>query len=384
MKIPKKGERMTFLSSEPKADSFRSIGFLLLENFTMMSLASAIEVLRMANQLSGEELYSWYTITLDGEPISASDGIRITPDASIQTCPSLDVVIVSGGIDVFASYNKHHIAWLKEMDRQQCLLGGVCTGAYLLAEAGLLDGYDCSIHWEYLASLQEMFPKVNCTNRLFSIDRDRMTCSGGTVPLDMMLYMIKHEHGFLLSSAISEMFICDRMRDENDQQKIPLRHVLGTAQPKLIDVVALMEANIEEVLGMDDLAQFVGLSRRQLERLFQKHLQCSPSRYYLKLRLLRARQLLKQSTKPIVDVAIICGFASSAHFSKCYRDQMGVPPSEERASENRKYEDNVARSISVTSMKVPILSISKKSLAGDAFSKAKSEATFGSVSLKDK
>ncbi|MCZ2721950.1 GlxA family transcriptional regulator [Marinomonas sp. 15G1-11] len=374
---------MTYLPSDSNAEPKRSIGFLLLNNFTMMSLASAVEVLRMANQLSGEELYSWYTITLDGEPISASDGIRITPDASIQTCPKLEVVMVAGGIDVSSSYGKEHIAWLKTMERQDCLIGGMCTGAYLLAEAGLLDGYECSIHWEYLASLQEHFPKVHCTNRLFSIDRDRMTCSGGTVPLDMMLYMIKQEHGFLLSSAISEMFICDRMRDENDRQKIPLRHVLGTAQPKLIEVVSLMEANIEEVLGMDELAKYVNLSRRQLERLFQKHLQCSPSRYYLKLRLLRARQLLKQSTRPIVDIAIICGFASTAHFSKCYREQMGIPPSEERASENKKYEDNVARSMTFTAIKVPILSTSQRSLAVDAFSKSKTEATFGSVSLKD-
>ena len=137
---------MTYLPSDSNAEPKRSIGFLLLNNFTMMSLASAVEVLRMANQLSGEELYSWYTITLDGEPISASDGIRITPDASIQTCPKLEVVMVAGGIDVSSSYGKEQIAWLKTMGRQDCLIGGMCTGAYLLAEAGLLDGYECSIH----------------------------------------------------------------------------------------------------------------------------------------------------------------------------------------------------------------------------------------------
>lgn len=358
----------------------RVIGFLLLNNFTMISLASAVEALRMANQLSGEELYAWYTLTEDGQPISASDGIKITPDASMYGNLTLDTVIVSGGVNVTKAYNKGHISWLQELDRKGCKLGGVCTGAYLLADAGLMDGYDCSTHWEYLASLQEAFPRVNCSNRLFSIDRNRMTCTGGTVPLDMMLNMIKQEHGYQLSAAISEMFICDRIRDESDQQKVPLRHVLGTTQPKLVEVVALMEANIEEVIEMDELAHYVGLSRRQLERLFQKYLECSPSKYYLKLRLLRARQLLKQSTMPIIDIAAACGFVSTPHFSKCYREQMGVPPSEERAA---KTQDEKGKESSSKPKLKPVIN-PQESLSSEAFSEAKAESTFGSVNLKDK
>lgn len=363
----------------------RAIGFLLLNNFTMISLASAVEALRMANQLSGEELYAWYTITLDGEPISASDGIKITPDVGVTNCPALDTVIVAGGVNVTKAYAKPHISWLQEMDRKGCKLGGVCTGAYLLAEAGLMDGYDCSTHWEYLASLQEAFPRVNCSNRLFSIDRDRMTCTGGTVPLDMMLNMIKQEHGHKLSAAISEMFICERVRDESDQQKVPLRHVLGTTQPKLVEVVALMEANIEEVIEMDELAHYVDLSRRQLERLFQKYLECSPSKYYLKLRLLRARQLLKQSTMPIIDIAAACGFVSTPHFSKCYREQMGIPPSEERSAVNKSVDDKAAEPEKPKSaVKVKPATPPRESLSTGAFSEAKAESTFGSVNLKDK
>lgn len=362
-----------------------AIGFLLLNNFTMISLASAVEALRMANQLSGEELYYWYTLTMDGQPVSASDGITITPDASAKNCPKLDTVIVAGGLNVTKAYDRAHIDWLQEMDRKGSKLGAICTGGYLLADAGLLDGYECSTHWEYLAALQEAFPKVNCSNRLFSLDRDRMTCTGGTVPLDMMLNVIKQEHGYQLAGAISEMFICDRVRDEKDHQKVPLRHVLGTTQPKLLEIVALMEANIEEVIEMDELAHYVDLSRRQMERLFQKFLDCSPSRYYLKLRLLRARQLLKQTSMSIIDIADACGFVSSPHFSKCYREQMGIPPREERSVTNTNNAGELSESLEaqpeVISKEQPG---TKEFVSSGAFTEAKTESTFGSIPLKDK
>ncbi|MCV6612236.1 MAG: helix-turn-helix domain-containing protein, partial [Amphritea sp.] len=172
-----------------------------------------------------------------------------------------------------------------------------------------------------------------------------------------------------------------RIRDESDQQKVPLRHVLGTAQPKLVEVVALMEANIEEVIEMDELASYVGLSRRQLERLFQKYLECSPSKYYLRLRLLRARQLLKQSTMPIIDIAAACGFVSTPHFSKCYREQMGIPPSEERQA---KVPDEVTDAEDSRKPGRPTVPqpAPKDSTARAAISEAKTESTFGSVNLK--
>ncbi|MDO6561930.1 GlxA family transcriptional regulator [Amphritea sp. 1_MG-2023] len=357
----------------------RTIGFLLLNNFTMISLASAVEALRMANQLSGEELYHWYTISVDGQPVSASDGITITPDVSVDSCPPLDTVIVAGGLNIPNVYNRVHINWLQSMSRKGCKLGGICTGAYMLADAGLLDGYECSTHWEYLAALQEAFPRVKCSNRLFCFDRGRMTSTGGTVPLDMMLNLIKLEHGYQLAAAISEMFICDRVRDETDQQKVPLRHVLGTTQPKLLEIVALMEANIEEVIEMDELARYVDLSRRQMERLFQKYLECSPSRYYLRLRLLRARQLLKQTSMSIIDIADACGFVSSPHFSKCYREQMGVPPRSERTVT---IPDIDAQGVNeYRSVIVPPVS---ELIYRKTFSEAKTEATFGSIELKGK
>lgn len=308
----------------------QALGFLLLDNFTLISLASAIEPLRMANQLAGRELYRWYTLSHDGAPVRASDGLQVTPDASTAIPLSLDWVIVCGGVGPSRSVTREHVSWLQSQSRQLRRLGAVCTGSWALARAGLLDGYETSIHWECLAAMQEAFPRVALTTRLFSIDRDRFTASGGTAPLDMMLNLIGRDHGRELSAGISEMFIYDRVRNEQDQQRVPLKHVLGTTQPKLLEIVALMEANLEEPIGLDELATYVDVSRRQLERLFQKYLHCSPSRYYLKLRLTRARQLLKQTPMSIIEIASACGFVSTPHFSKCYREYFGIPPRDER------------------------------------------------------
>ncbi|MDT3718278.1 GlxA family transcriptional regulator [Pseudomonas oryzihabitans] len=325
---------MSFGKSSVHPHLCQSIGFLLLDNFTLISLASIVEPLRMANQLSGRELYRWCTLSLDGRPVRASDGLQITSDSAMSAAPVMDMVIVCGGVGIQHSVSRDHCTWLQSQARQERKLGAVCTGSWALARAGLLDGYECSVHWETLAALQEACPRVVLSNRLFTIDRNRCTASGGTAPMDMMLHLIGREHGRELSAAISEMFIYERIRNEQDHQRIPLKHMLGTNQPKLQEIVTLMEANLEEPIDLKELAFYVKVSQRQLERLFQKYLQCSPSRYYLKLRLIRARQLLKQTTLSIIEVASVCGFVSTPHFSKCYREYYGMPPRDERLGTN--------------------------------------------------
>jgi len=362
----------------------RTVGFLLLNNFTMIALASAVEPLRMANQLSGRELYNWHTISEDGTSVMASDGIHISPDCSMAESSPLDALIVVGGVNITRNFSRRQVVWLQAMARKEILIGGVCTGPYLLAAAGLLDGYHCSAHWECIASLQEAYPKVCCTNQLFVIERDRMTCSGGTVPMDMMLNMIKQHFGYQLTAGISEMFICDRVRSESDYQRIPLRHVLGTAQPKLVEAVSLMEANIEEAIELDELAGYVGLSRRQLERLFQKYLQCSPSRYYMKLRLFRARQLLKQTSMSIIEIALACGFVSTPHFSKCYREHIGIPPREERRGIRSQERGETATQLVTTAL--PGLGSKNERAPAPrsmrVLNEAQFEPTYGSVALQ--
>ncbi|WP_203142467.1 choline metabolism transcriptional regulator GbdR [Marinobacter mangrovi] len=344
------------------------VGFLLIENYTLMALASAIEPLRMANQLTGSELYTWQLLSVDGQPVHASDGVTLVPDAATGTSRDFDLVLVVAGIDVTQSFSSREVSWLRSLARKQVTLGALCTGAYVLASAGLLDGYGCSAHWECLAALQEGFPRVHCNNRLFTVDRDRMTCTGGEVPLHLMLNLLCRRHGQSLADAISDMFVCDRMREDSEQQPVPLRHQLAVAQPKLAEVAQLMEANIEEPIELRELAQLAGISRRQLERLFLKHLGCTPSRYYLKLRLDRARRLLKQTSCSIVEIASMCGFVSATHFSRCYRKYMGTPPRSARAN---------VRPIHAMDQPAPTQAFELRSPASEALQRARAEPTFG-------
>ncbi len=291
------------------------IGFFLAPKFSMMAFTSAVEPLRAANRMSGRNLYSWRLISSDGAPVEASNGIAMMPDSGIATADDLPTLIVCSGIDVHLVRDKETFSWLRRQARKGTRIGAICTGSHILARAGLLDGYRCTIHWENIPGFTEAFPDIEVTGELFEIDRNRFTCSGGTAPLDMMLHMITTRHGHDLATAISDQFIHDRMRGPNDHQRMTLQSRLGVRDPKLIAVIAQMETNLEEPLSRIDLADSVDLSTRQLERLFRKNLASTPKHYYVELRLRRARQLLLQTSMSVLDVALACGFVSASHFS---------------------------------------------------------------------
>ncbi|NMT64269.1 choline metabolism transcriptional regulator GbdR [Marinobacter orientalis] len=360
-------------TNRPTQEPYR-VGFLLIENFTLIALATAVEPLRMANQLAGTELYSWKLLTATGDYARASDGITMVPDASIQEEHSFDLVIVVAGIDVTRSFSRKEVNWLKLMARRHVLMGAVCTGPYVLASAGLLDGHACSAHWECLEAMQEGFPRVQTNNRLFTVERERMTCTGGTVPMHMMLSFLARRHGQELSNAIAHMFVCDRVREEREQQPMPMHPGLACAQPKLAEAAQLMEANIEEPIELQELAALAGISRRQLERLFLKHMGCTPSRYYLRVRLNRARRLIKQTSCSIVEIASMCGFVSATHFSRCYRKLMGRAPKYERMEFCPPAEANDT---------LPDTMASLPSSSRQALKRARTEPTYGTFESSD-
>ena len=307
-------------------------GFLLCPDFTLIALSSAIEPLRMANRISGRNLYEYSLFGFDGGEVRSSSGINLTPVSKLTGREQLDALFLCAGTTLDSAWDQIVVSQLKPLIRRKIIIGGICTGSYLLARTGLLNGYRCTIHWENIFDMHDEFPELIVSSELFELDRERYTCSGGTAPLDMMLTLVARNHGAELATSISEQFICERIRDSKDRQRIPLRQRFGSSQPKLVDTVELMENNIEEPMKLDELARHVGISRRQLERIFQKHLNCVPTRYYLQLRLRRARELLLRTPRSIVDVAFSCGFVSAPHFSKCYRDFFGKPPREERQS----------------------------------------------------
>jgi AraC family transcriptional regulator, glycine betaine-responsive activator len=307
------------------------IGFLLLPQLPMMAFTSAVEPLRAANRLAGHELYQWRLYTLDGEPVVASNGITLLPHSGPVETDWPQLLMVCAGLDV-----RHHVdhpamlRWLRAQARRGIVLGAISTGAYVLAVAGLLDGYRCTIHWENLLGLRESFPCLRVTEHVYEIDRDRYTCSGGTAALDLMLRLITRRHGEALATRVSEQFIHDRLRTPGESQRMAERLSLLRQSPRLAAAINLMAAHIEHPLPTEELAERSGLSLRQLERLFRKYRDCTPQQYYLRLRLQQARLLLAQTGLSVTHVALATGFASHSHFSKCYRECFGVTPQQDR------------------------------------------------------
>ncbi|WP_397456531.1 GlxA family transcriptional regulator [Pseudomonas versuta] len=310
----------------------KTVGFLVIPNFTTIGFASAIETLRMANMAARREMFRSVIIAPNMDPVIASNGMRILPDHAVGDTPKLDILLVVGSNPIVSHLSSRPVLnWLRKLAHEQVVLGGICTGSYWLARAGLLKGYRCTIHWEDIETLKDHFPGIIISNQLFELDRDRYTCSGGVASMDMTLQLIAREPGGReIAAHAAELLLCDRARGAQEQQRVPLRQKLGTSQPKLSQVVAIMEANLEEPVSLEDLARLNEVSVRQLERLFHKHLQRTPSQYYLELRLARARSLLLRSESQVRDIALACGFVSAAHFSKCYSRLFGVSPIGER------------------------------------------------------
>ncbi len=319
------------MANDPRIKPQR-FGFLLVPNFSMMSFTTALEPLRAAKRLYGQWLYEWCAVTADGRPIAASCGVEVVAQAGIEEAGRLDYLFVVGGIDSHLFRNRQVTAWLRRLARTGCRLGAVSTGSYILAHVGLLDGYRCTIHWESLTAFREAFPGLEVTQELFEVDRGRLTCAGGTAAMDLILSLIALGHGRDLAARVADQFMLERIREHGDPQRMALRNRLGINHPKLLAVIADMEQHQEEPLPRSQLARRAGLSTRQLERLFRKYLDRTPTRYYLELRLGRARLLLTETSLSVLDVAMACGFVSASHFSKCYRESFGRTPRQDRGS----------------------------------------------------
>ncbi|WP_295519268.1 GlxA family transcriptional regulator [uncultured Pseudomonas sp.] len=221
-------------------------------------------------------------------------------------------------------------AALRQSARAGVVMGGFSAGVQVLAQLGLLDGHRAAVHWRWLEEFSEQHPKVIATHHLYEWDRDRLTACGGLAILDLLLAMIGRDRDAEQAGAIAEELIVERLREGSERQRIPLKNRLGSSHPKLTQAVMLMEANIEEPLTTDEIAQHVCVSRRQLERIFKQYLARVPSQYYLELRLNRARKMLTQTSKSIIQIGLSCGFSSGPHFSSAYRNFFGVTPRDDR------------------------------------------------------
>ncbi|HEX9856891.1 MAG TPA: GlxA family transcriptional regulator [Paracoccaceae bacterium] len=311
----------------------RRFVFLLLDRFTMLSFAGAIEPLRIANRVAGHQIYSWALAGEGGDVASSSNGAAFKLDMGLEEIDREDTVLVCGGIDVQKATTRAVVGWLRREARRGVTIGGLCTGAYALAKAGLLDGRRATIHWENQDGFLEEFDEVKLTKSVFVIDGNRMSTAGGTSSIDLMLKIIAQDHGDEIANTVADQLIYSSIRTDQDTQRLSIPTRIGVRHPKLSQVIQMMEGNIEDPMSPADLAEEVGMSTRQLERLFRRYLNRSPKRYYMELRLGKARNLLMQTDMSVINVALACGFASPSHFSKCYRAHYNTTPYRERGTQ---------------------------------------------------
>ena len=310
----------------------RRFVFALLENFSMLSFSSAVESLRIANRMADKTLYEWMLVGEGGDMVRCSAGTAFVLDDGLTDLNRDDTVILCGGIDVQRATTKKLLNWIRREARKGIVMGGICTAAYSLARAGLLDGKKATIHWENQDSFAEEFEDVELTKSVFVVDGNRLSTAGGTSSIDLMLKVIADEHGEELANAVADQMIYSSIRTDQDTQRLSVPTRIGVRHPKLSLVIQMMETNIEEPISPAKLAKDVAMSTRQLERLFRRYLNRSPKRYYMELRLQKARNLLMQTDMSVINVALACGFASPSHFSKCYRAHYDTTPYRERGS----------------------------------------------------
>jgi AraC family transcriptional regulator, glycine betaine-responsive activator len=306
------------------------VGLLLLPRFSLLGVIAAIDVMRHANRLSGRELYRWKTYSTDGGAVQSSNGLLLNVDGAPDMAAIPDFLFVCGGFNPERFKHPAVFKWLRHLARHRVRLGAVTTGAYVLARAGLLDGYACTIHWENADAFAGDFPHIALKNNLYVIDRDRLSCSGATATLDLFLHIVSEAQGSHLAIEIAEELQVDRIRSSIDEQARAHRMAVLHRSEKLAAAIAAMEGNLDAPLGIDRLSERAGLTRRQLHRLFRHHTAMSPTQYYRDVRLRRARLMLLNTTAPIVEVAVATGFSTHSHFTKCYRQRFGVSPSHDR------------------------------------------------------
>jgi transcriptional regulator GlxA family with amidase domain len=305
--------------------------FVLTPDFTQLAFACAVEPLRIANLVSGRELYRWSFASADGKMATASNGTVTLVHHRFDALPPYDRLFVISGLDVMKLDHRRLCAVLRREARARpARIGALCSGAWVLAEAGLLDGRRTAIHWDYHDAFAEAFPNVTLVRGVFVTDETHITASGGTATADLMLHLIEDEHGYDLSVAVADQMVYNTVRSESAAQRISLQSRKGIRNKHLADAVEIMRTTLDAPLPLDGIAERVGLSARQLERLFKDNLHTTPKRHYTEMRLERGRVLLLQTEMSVLEVAIASGFGSAGHFARTYRAAYGITPREQR------------------------------------------------------
>ena len=316
-----------------EARPVRRIGFLLIEDFSLMSFSAAVEPLRAANLLAERQLYSW-TIIAPSTTAASSNGARLSPDVVLSSIAAdrwrFDDIFVCAGGNPATFEDETSLAWLRRQARRGARLGGISGGTWILARAGVMSRHRCTIHWEHVAAFREAFPEIDVRSTLFEIDGNRLSCAGGIASLDLMHALIEADHCAELARRVSEWFLQTSVRTGGDSQRMEPSAQFNVHSAPLAAALKLLQRRYAEPIDAAILAKSVGISARHLQRLFLNQLGTTLERHLFAIRLDHARQLLRQSTLPVLDVALASGFLSASHFSRAYKTQFGISPRHER------------------------------------------------------
>lgn len=312
----------------PGTRPFTHIHFLLLSEFSMLSLCSALEVLRIANRIAGKELFKWTLCSQTGASVNSSLNMALSVDSALPNLGYRDMVFICGGTNISLATTTTVLNWLRMIARRGVTLGGLCTGAFVLARAGLLENRRATIHWENQSSFEECFPNTKLVNTPFEIDGQLYTTAGGTASIDLMLYIIENNQGEDLSDQVAEQLMYSNIRTLQGGAKITTPNRIKLRHSKLKMVIQEMDNNTECPIPISNLANLICVSTRQLERLFRRYMSETPGRYYLELRLMKAHGLLVQTDMSVINVGLACGFSTASNFSKKYRSRFGCSPHE--------------------------------------------------------
>lgn len=313
----------------PAEDRPYQIDMLVLPEFSLMSLAATIEPLRAANRASGQELYRWRLFSKEGAPAPTSSGIPLVMHGAFDPDAPRDALFVVAAFNA----QRHAVPLLgalRRVARRGVPLGGIESGTWSLARAGLLDGFRATTHWEDLEEFAAAFPAVTVVSDRYVIDRTRCTAGGAAPALDMILHMVRAQHGLALSLDVASIFIYDQKQTAEDPQRIVSLGHLAATDPKLAQAIRLMQARLDVPLPATDIARAVGISVRSLQQRFRAQLGLSPYAYYLGLRLAAARRMLQQTRRSTAEVAVAHGFGSGSAFARAFRARHGISPTEAR------------------------------------------------------
>lgn len=305
---------------------------LLLDGFNAMAMQAFLDPFRAANYLRSAGLYSWTMLGHGQDRVRASNGLEIaglSRHGPASEKLNLIAVNASWGVERFNEVNL--LNSLRAASSRGSTLCGLDTGGFLLAYAGLLDGRRAAVHYEHIAAFRELFPGTRMEEDLFVMDGEFLTCCGGLAAADLALEIIRLQQGIELANAAGRYIFHERLRSGSEQQLPDLREPIGYSVPrKLREAIIIMERSLEHLKPIGEIAASAELSQRQLGRLFRRHTGVSPVRYYLDVRLDRARGLLTQTELPVLEVAVACGFTSNAQFTRAYRARFGITPSKDR------------------------------------------------------